>query len=199
VISGRTLAAVTYPDGAVEFWQATDHGDRVTAELTRTEKLASQAEGCVFDDTEQRLFVGEEDHGVWSIDLADSASLPQEVDTVSAGKGLVEDVEGMSLYTMDDGSGYLVVSAQGADRLIFYERQPPHRVVGAIRIASSRDGIVDGVSHTDGLEASSAPLPQYPRGLLIVQDDANPHVEKDQNFKLVDWRDVESGLSLPSR
>ena len=195
----RPVAGVTYPDGTVELWRATDRGDRITAELARTEKFASQVEGCVFDDTEQRLFIGEEDHGVWSLDLADPASRPREVDTIAAGKGLVEDVEGISLYTLDDGTGYLVVSAQGADRFILYERQPPHRVVGAIRIASSRDGLVDGVSHTDGLEASSVPLPQYPRGLLIVQDDANPWIEKDQNFKLVDWRSVESAIGIPAR
>ena len=199
LIDGHPVAGVTYPDGAIELWRATVSRDTVAAELIRTEVVGSQVEGCVFDDSERRLFVGEEDHGVWSIDLADPASSPREVDTIRAGRGLVEDVEGISLYTMADGAGYLVVSAQGADRFVLYQRQPPHEVVGAMRIASSKDGLVDGVSHTDGIEANSSPLPQYPRGLLIVQDDANPHIEKDQNFKLVDWRDVETGLSLPSR
>ena len=199
IIDERPVAGVTYPDGTIELWQATDLGDSITAQLARTERLASQVEGCVFDDAERRMFVGEEDHGVWSIDLSDPASSPREVDTITAGRGLVDDVEGLSLYTMDNGRGYLVVSAQGADRFVLYERQPPHRVVGAIRIAASRDGSVDGVSHTDGLEANSAPLPQYPRGLLIVQDDANPWIEKDQNFKLVDWRNIESAINLPAQ
>jgi 3-phytase len=199
LIDGHPVAGVTYSDGAIELWRATESTDTITAELIRTEAVASQVEGCVFDDEERRLFVGEEDHGIWSIDLADPESSPQEVDTITAGRGLVEDVEGISLYTMDNGGGYLVVSAQGADRFIFYERQPPHQVIGALRIASSRDGIVDGVSHTDGVEANSAALPQYPHGVLIVQDDANPHIEKNQNFKLVDWREVERGLSLPAR
>jgi 3-phytase len=196
LVDDYPMAGVTYTDGAFELWRATDDGDRITTELVRTEKLASQLEGCVFDDAERRLFIGEEDHGVWSLDLADPDSEPLEVDTIAAGQGLVEDVEGVSLYTQDDGGGYLIVSAQGADRFVLYERQPPHRVVGAIRIGSSRDGKVDEVSHTDGVEANSAPLPQYPRGLLIVQDDANPAIERDQNFKLVDWREVEAGLSL---
>jgi 3-phytase len=199
LIDDHPVAGVTYSDGAVELWRATESTDTITAELIRTEKVGSQVEGCVFDDDERRLFFGEEDHGIWSIDLDDPASLPQEVDTIAAGRGLVEDVEGISLYKMDNGGGYLVASAQGADRFVFYERQPPHRLIGAIRIASSRDGLVDGVSHTDGIDANSAPLPQYPRGLLIVQDDANPWIEQDQNFKLVDWRDVETALSLPAR
>jgi 3-phytase len=199
LLDGHPTAGVTYTDGSFEIWRATDHGDRITAEFVRREKLATQLEGCVFDDAERRLFIGEEDHGVWSLDLSDPASRPREVDTITAGRGLVEDVEGISLYAMENGDGYLVVSAQGADRFVFYKRQPPHHVVGAIRIGSSRDGKVDEVTHTDGVEANSAPLPQYPRGVLIVQDDANPAIEKDQNFKLVDWRDVEAGLSLPAR
>lgn len=199
LIDGSPVAGVTYPDGAVELWRAKDDGETISAELIRTVVLASQLEGCVFDDDAQRLFIGEEDHGVWSLALSDPGSKPLVVDTIAAGRGLVEDVEGLSLYTMDDGNGYLVVSAQGADRFVLYERQPPHQVVGAIRIASSRDGSVDGVSHTDGVEANSAPLPRYPRGVLIVQDDANPHIEKNQNFKIVDWQDVEASLSLPAR
>lgn len=199
LIDERPVAGVTYTDGSVELWQATLTADTVSAELVRTAKVASQVEGCVFDDSERRLFFGEEDHGIWSLDLADPASTPREVDTIAAGRGLVDDVEGISLYTAGNGAGYLVASAQGADRFVVYERQPPHRVIGAIRIASSRDGVVDGVSHTDGIEANSASLPQYPRGVLIVQDDANPGIEEDQNFKVVDWRDVERALSLPSR
>jgi len=199
IIDEHPVAGVTYPDGAIELWKATDLGDTITTALVRTEVLDSQLEGCVFDDSERRIFIGEEDHGIWSLDLADPESSPREVDTIAAGQGLVEDVEGIALYVLENGDGYLVASAQGADRFVFYQRQPPHEVIGAIRIGSSRDGLIDGVSHTDGIEANSKPLPQYPRGLLIVQDDANPKIEKDQNFKLVDWRDVETSLSLPSR
>jgi 3-phytase len=148
LLANHPVAGVTYTDGSFELWRATDHGDRITTEFMRREKLATQLEGCVFDDAERRMFIGEEDHGVWSLDLADPDSRPREVDTITAGRGLVEDVEGISLYAMENGEGYLVVSAQGADRFVFYERQPPHHVVGAIRIVSSRDGKVDEVSHT---------------------------------------------------
>ena len=40
-------------------------------------------------------------------------------------------------------------------------------------------------------------LPGYPRGILVVQDDGNPKPEQDQNFKLVDWAEVEAALGLP--
>ena len=63
-------------------------------------------------------------------------------------------------------------------------------------MTESEDGSVDAVSHTDGLDVSSAALPGYPRGIVIVQDDANPVSEVDQNFKVVDWAKVEAALGL---
>ncbi|MEJ2273723.1 MAG: phytase [Woeseiaceae bacterium] len=196
IVAGELTVGVTYPNGAFEIWRASDNGSEVSKFLVRTEIFASQVEGCVFDDAGKRVFVGEEDHGVWSLDLADPASRPREVDTIAAGNGLVEDVEGVSLYAVGEERGYLVVSAQGADRFVLYDRQPPHVPRGTFRIVSSVDGSVDGVSHTDGIEASSVPMSGYPMGILIVQDDANPKIEKDQNFKLVDWRDVDTALAL---
>ena len=46
-------------------------------------------------------------------------------------------------------------------------------------------------------------MPPQPRcrasraGILVVQDDANPVPEVDQNFKIVDWREVEKALVAP--
>ena len=57
------------------------------------------------------------------------------------------------------------------------------------------DGAVDAVSHTDGIDVTSAALPGYPSGLLVAQDDANPRAGVDQNFKLVDWRDIERAIA----
>ena len=44
---------------------------------------------------------------------------------------------------------------------------------------------------------ASAPLPGLPRGAMVVQDDANPIKEYEQNFKIVSWADIESALGLP--
>jgi 3-phytase len=75
-------------------------------------------------------------------------------------------------------------------------RRPPHGLKGVIAVSKSADGTVDAVSHTDGLDVSSASLPDFPKGILVVQDDANPTSEVDQNFKIVDWRSVEAALGL---
>ena len=195
-IQGNLNAVVTYKDGLVEFWRVTDTGaGPVQISELRTIKLGSQIEGCVIDDEGGRLFVGEENVGLWVVDLLSEDMIPHSIDKAGSGTGLVADVEGVSLYLKADGSGYLVASAQGADRYVIYDRKPPHAALGVFRIGPSADGKVDGTSVTDGLDASSAPLPGFPAGVLVVQDDANPIAEIDQNFKIVDWREIERVLA----
>ncbi len=195
MIDGRAVAGVTYKDGTVELWTALVDGDeQLSAALTRTVKLSSQLEGCVFDDSERRLFIGEENVGLWSLELADDLSEPVSVDTIAAGNGLVADVEGVSLWLDEDGAGYLIASAQAADRFVIYNRIPPHAPLGIITITGSADGSIDAVSHTDGLDVTSSPLPGYRSGLMVVQDDGTPASGVNQNFKLVDWAEIEAAL-----
>lgn len=190
------IAAVTYKDGTVELWRADMGKDMpITATLERSVQLPSQLEGCVFDDSEGRLFIGEETFGIWSLSYRDAVAEPQVVDRIADGNGLVEDTEGLTLWWAPNG-GYLVASAQAADRYVVYDRLPPHAPRGIFSVAASVDGRIDVVTHTDGLDVVSAPLPGYPEGLLVVQDDANPASEQDQNFKLVDWRSISKALDL---
>lgn len=190
------IAAATYKDGTVELWRADMGKDAaIAATLERSVQLPSQLEGCVFDETQGRLFIGEEAFGIWSLTYRDTAAQPQVVDRIADGNGLVEDTEGLSLWWAPEG-GYLVASAQAADRYVVYDRLPPHAPRGIFSIAPSADGRVDGVTHTDGLDVVSAPLPGFPQGLLVVQDDGNPTSETDQNFKLVDWAAIAEALGL---
>lgn len=196
MVQGALHVVVTYKTGLIEIWRVSDTGAGLpqTADL-RTIQLGSQLEGCVIDDEAGRMFVGEENVGLWVVNLAAEGMTPQSIDTVGSGTGLVADVEGVSLYTGAKGAGYLVVSAQSRDRFVIYDRRPPHAHLGVIAVTASDDGSVDAVSHTDGLDVSSAPLPGLPAGVLVVQDDANPISEIDQNFKIVDWREVEKALA----
>ncbi len=194
---GALLAAVTYKDGFVQIWAPEMNAEGINAaNIVRTAQLETQLEGCAFDGAHERLFIGEEAFGVWSLDLSDEASEPVLVDTIANHNGLVVDVEGLDIWEDEDGGGYLVVSAQEADRFVVYDRLPPHTPLGNFTVTASGSGAVDAVSHTDGLDVSSAALPGYPNGLLVVQDDGNPESGVDQNFKLVSWQDVESVLGL---
>lgn len=191
------LVAVTYKDGTIEFWALTQLDGELTGVLTRRETLRSQPEGCVFDEHHGRIYVGEEGRGIWSVDLEDETLGAQPVDMISDRNGLAGDVEGLTLWRGADGAGWLVASAQGADRFVVYDRAPPNAPRGVFSIADNAAAGIDGVSHTDGLDVVSAPLPGFPRGLLVVQDDANPVETAPQNFKLVSWADVEAALGLP--
>lgn len=191
------VAAATYKDGTVQFWRADMGKDMpITARLERTVKLSSQLEGCVFDETQGLIFIGEETFGLWSLAYRDAGATPQVVDSIAASNGLVEDVEGVSLWWAQDG-GYLIASAQEADRYVVYDRLAPHTPRGIFQISANTDGTIDAVSHTDGLDVVSAALPGLPNGLLVVQDDGNPESGVDQNFKLVDWNAVMVALGLP--
>ncbi len=191
---GTLQTAVTHKDGSIDIWNVQDTGaGPLTIAGVRTIKLGSQVEGCVIDDAANRLFVGEEDVGLWMIDLATDAKT--QIDSVNSGSGLVADVEGVTLYAASGGGGYIIVSAQGKNRYVVYDRAPPFAVRGVFAIGPSADGSVDGTSVTDGLDASSAALPGLSAGVLVVQDDANPVSEIDQNFKIVDWREIEAALT----
>ena len=196
LVGGAMYIIPTYKDGSIQVWVADNAGFSLQREVQVGQYGQLQLEGCVVDDEAGTIFIGEEEHGIWKLDLADSESAPEIVDTIAAANGLVADVEGLSLWAGPDGAGYLVASAQAADRYVVYDRAVPHAPRGVFSIAASTDGSVDAVSHTDGLDASSAALPGFPRGVLIVQDDANPVTEVDQNFKVVDWAAIEAALDL---
>ena len=126
--------------------------------------------------------------GLWVLDPQTGEI--NQIDSITSGGGLVGDVEGVSLYPIGNEDGYLVVSAQSRDRFVIYGRRPPYARRGVITIGASRGGEVDRVTHTDGLDVSSARLADFPSGVLIVQDDENFPPDGGQNFKIIDWRDV---------
>ena len=195
-VAGANVIVPTYKDGSIQVWgwQAAEGG--VGSALERTEQIGGQLEGCVVDDATGQIFIGEEEHGIWKLDLTDPNSAPASVDTIAAMNGLVADVEGLSIWHGEEGEGYLVASAQAANRYVVYDLAPPHAPRGVFSVAASTDGSVDAVTHTDGLDVSSAALPGFPMGLLVVQDDGNPAPEQDQNFKLVNWADIATALNL---
>ena len=57
-----------------------------------------------------------------------------------------------------------------------------------------KDGVVDGVTGTDGLAAAGGAVGPFPEGVVVIQDDVND--EGGQNFKYVDWRDIRRALGL---
>lgn len=170
-------------------------GERVTGRVVQRFAVASQPEGCVADDAHDRLFVGEEKRGVWTMPLATGDAALKLV--LPVGRLLHADVEGLALYQRPQGS-YLVVSSQGNDSYLVLDAAPPFALRGAFRIGVNSAAAIDGTSETDGLDVASAPLgPGFERGLLVVQDGHKRLPDGPQNFKYVAWDDVARALGLP--
>lgn len=94
------------------------------------------------------------------------------------------DREGIGLYTLADGKGYIVCTDQLRNSLyLIYPREglpgKPHDHGKAIKTVRG------GGNDTDGIEVTSESLgPKFPEGILVVMN------SKGRNFKVYDWRDI---------
>lgn len=203
MVSGQPVVFITYKTGEVQAHLLQDiAGGSVTQSLLGTIELESQLEGCVHDDATGVLYIGEEEHGLWRSNVAIEGNeltyTPlQLLDEVNGESGITEDIEGVTLYSQEDGSGYVVISSQGNDSYAVYERGQGNGYLGRFRIGNNETTGIDGAQDTDGIEVSARSFgPGYPKGILVVQDGYNAPAGQPQNFKIVDWRDVEQALGL---
>lgn len=184
--------------GHVKQWRLRGEGGSVAAELVRQFAVGSQAEGCAADDDTGDLYVAEEDVALWKYRAdPEGGSRRTLVDRVGGEHGLTADLEGVAIWRGRDGSGWVVLSNQGADNYAVYRRGGRNDFVGLFAIVAHDARGVDGTSDTDGLDLASQALgPAYAEGLLVVQDGYNEPAGEHQNFKFVSWRDVAAALDL---
>lgn len=175
--------------------QLTASGE-ASGQLVRQFILGSQPEGCVADDQQRRLFIGEEDVGLWVIG-ADASAGTEPESVLKVGDIVQADVEGVGLY-LGEQQHYLVVSSQGNDSYVVLDAAPPYQVRGAFRVGLNGQLGIDGASETDGLEVTSHNLGgAWQMGMLVVQDGRKRMPEAPQNFKLIPWSAVAAALQLP--
>ena len=194
--SGEIYAIANGKDGTFLQYRLSAPDGRVHGELVRQFKVDSQPEGCVADDQRQRLFIGEEDVGVWAVDArADQPATLTSV--IKVGPQLHADVEGLALY-QSDKHDYLVISSQGNDSYLVVDAEPPFAVHGGFRVGLNAAAGIDGASETDGLEVTAINLGgPWNQGMLVVQDGRKRMPEQTQNFKFVPWAEVTRALKLP--
>lgn len=196
--TGKLYGIVPDKSGAVEQWLLTpDASGQFTGKFERKLKVSSQPEGCVADDANGRLFVGEEDVGIWAFDAEPTSDAKGELIAKTGygkvdGAWLTEDVEGLAMYipdANDTSNGFIVASSQGNDTYAIFDRNPPYAYKGAFQV--SANGAI--VGDTDGLAVHSGNFgPKFPKGLVVVQDGVNETPDRSQNyqnFKLVSWAD----------
>ena len=195
----KMYAYMNSKEGEVEQWELFATDSLVDARLVRSFHLQTQVEGMVADDENQVIFVGEEVDGIWKFEAEPNGkTVGTKLDKSSEtnNENIVYDIEGLAIYYLPKGKGYLLASSQGNYSYAVYERKAPHKYLGSFRLI---DGDVDGVEETDGIEIFSTYLNEdFQHGLLVVQDGYNYNGKQAvaQNFKLVQWENVAKLLKL---
>jgi 3-phytase len=183
--------------GAYKQWKLQASRNKVGATVVREFTVGSQAEGCAADDATGRLYIAEEDVGLWRYSAEPNGGAERvEVDTVKRGH-LTDDAEGVAVFYGAGNQGYLLVSSQGSNDYNVYRRDGDNAFIGKFAIVADKQGI-DGTSDTDGIDVTSAPLGSaFPHGVFVAQDGDNTAPGAAQNFKLVPWERIAKALNLP--
>lgn len=169
--------------GNIQQWELFDNGSgQVTshADPVRTFTVGSKTEGCVVDDANKYVYMGEEAVGVWRY-----GAEPGDGSTrTSVGSNLNPDIEGLTIYHTSNGQGYLLVSSQGASEVDILDRLAPHAYKGTFKVS--------GVADTDGIDVISTGLGgTYAQGMFVCHNQSDSGV-----LSVVKWADVANGLSL---
>lgn len=187
-LAKQPYVIVSTKKGKVWQYQIGLQNNTVRMALVRKLKFGKTVEGLVVDPNNKKLYVGEEDRGLWQLNAlpwqADEKTMILKVDN----NKLKPDFEGIALRENEDGSGWIVMSIQGSNAYAFIDRQ---RLL-LKSVIQIKDGVVDGVQETDGLDVSNLKTPTFPNGLLIVQDGENGN--DPQNFKYVNWSKIQPYL-----
>jgi len=195
---GGTFVFVGDPQGLVRQWKLTaTPAGKVRAQAVRDIKFDTQTEGCVADDATGALYVAEEDVALWKLGAdAKAGATRKAIARVADNPALKDDLEGVGLYALPGGRGYLVVSSQGNNTYAVFRREGDNAYVGSFGVTANEAGI-DGISGTDGLDVTSASLGAgLEGGAFVAQDDDNAAPPQHQNFKLVPWSAIAAKLKL---
>jgi 3-phytase len=96
--------------------------------------------------------------------------------------GFTSDLEGISIYKIDDGTGYILVSDQQASKFRIFPREgsdgSPHKHPEIKTVLLS-------ITESDGSEITSQRLPGFPSGLFVAMTD-------DGTFQFYSWEDLAS-------
>ncbi|MER5758226.1 phytase [Streptomyces sp. NPDC002082] len=179
--SGKLYAFPNSTSGRVEQWELAVSGDSVTATSVRLWDAGSAVEGCYADETTGKLYLGEEDVGVWIYGAEPTAGTTRtKLDSTGSAGHITADTEGITA-----AGNRIYVSSQGSNDFTVYDRTT-HAYLG--RFAVSNGTAADDCEDTDGIDASAANLgPAFPQGVFICQDGSNgaPGTSGNQNFKFV--------------
>lgn len=181
-----------------------------------------QFEGLVVDQRRGILYAGQEDVGIWRVNLntgkADDAPFYETRGSSKSsffepGSRISRDVEGLCIYYGPGRTGYLIASSQGNAHgeaptpdapfddsfAVFELRFGPPRLLGSFRVRRNQG--IDTVQESDGADVISTGLPGFPQGLFITQDGYDNDIlsgdPEATNFKYVPWERIARSFNPP--
>ncbi|WP_246628118.1 phytase [Paenibacillus oenotherae] len=190
--SGKFYALVLGKDGEFEQYELYHNGSgKINGTLVRSFQLGSQSEGIVADDEYGKMYIAEEDIGIWKYAAEPNGGSNGVQIAAIDNQKLTADVEGLTIYYGEDGEGYLIASSQGSSSYAIYDRENANPYLGSFTIEDGDE--TDGTSETDGIDVLNYDLgDEFSEGLFVAQDDENAEngAVINQNFKLVEWDDI---------
>jgi 3-phytase len=199
---GATFAIVAPKEGPRQgyLWQyrlADAGAGRVGATLVRrlgnfsatSIRDENEIEAVAVDDALGYLYYSDEADGIhkWHAD-PDHADAAREL-AHFARTGFRGDREGIAIYALPDGTGYIVVTDQ-IDEDSEYHLYPREGAAGNPHDHSREIAVLrGGADATDGIEISSRPLgPGLPSGVLVAMNSG------PRNFLVFRWQDIAAAV-----
>lgn len=195
---GALFAILSRKSGPTDgyLWQYRVDGDgRGGVRLTKVRELgafsggAGEIEAVYVDDALGYVYYADEPTGIRKYAADPEAPGADRELALFGTAGFREDREGISLYALDDETGYLLVSDQQANLFRVYPREGTahdphdHPEIAVIPVSTVE---------SDGSETTSRPLgPQLPHGAFIA-------MSEDRTFQIYRWEDL-AGTTLRSR
>lgn len=181
--TGRLSFLCTAEQGAVEQYELIRAASgKLGGKKVRGWKIG-KCEGAVADDDAGVFFISEEKMGIWKVGTERDDSTPGElIAKVGVGNSLAGDVEGLTLVCEPNGAGQLIASDRGKSRFVVFDRQAPHRRLGAFQ--------VQGARLTDGIDLVTIPLgPDFPDGIFACHTD-----QGKREIQLSSWAEIRRRL-----
>ena len=188
VIAGRKNG----PKDGTYLWQyeITAAADDIQLELVRKFGQYSgkkEIEAIAVDAALGYIYYSDEGVGVRK--YAAEPDMGNEELALFATEGFADDHEGISIYEVDDSSGYLLVSDQQANLFHVFPREGSPENPHAHPLLTK---ILLSTNQSDGSEVSSRSFgPKFPKGIFIAMSD-------NKTFHFYRWEDV-AGKQLKTR
>ncbi|GAP90962.1 putative 3-phytase precursor [Rosellinia necatrix] len=178
-------------------WNDTSNSLQTALVQNFTGGSGGQVEGCVSDEANGWVIIGEEPRALWRYNAEPDEFTSEGFLIAEVGDGhAYADIEGVTLVEgITSNDGFILVSQQGVSAYNVYRRAAPHEYVETFTTIENTEKNVDAVSNTDGIAAISTSLgPAFPYGLIVVHDDANQlpgsGTSDEASFKFISLGDI---------